>query len=541
MKNKLLFIFTLLFFGSLFSQVPTFISSQKYAAVGTGASGIPTVSFNVPAGKNRLMVINALVERHHNPLRSNHPVPPNASGNYALQVNINGNLYSAPSHTTTRGPGMTANEVNERSFTFSQFTGLINLETNSVPAGPTTITFPNFNLPGAASDEVSVIISVYENVKETRTAGGFFPRTSNPSETNLGTITSSFLPTYIPSGRTLGDVMFITNAGITQASALTLTPGSNWTSTTNMKNIVPNTVGWPAGGAVFTTNNTPIGISSVSAYTTITSGNASYDLTRADTGNIEAGIASMYALIPFAMPSVTGTVFRDIDGPSTIDGTATNAGGLYVNVINSTGNLVYSATVNASGVFTIPSGVLTEGNTYSYQLSKNTGSIGAIAPLKELPTSWYTVGESRNPAGNDGLANGTISFILGDENVSGLKFGINATCLVSASNPDSDGDGIADDCDLDDDNDGILDTAECSNTINDMLTNHLGGVTKEFLPLDFGLTFGQKNQNVTADLSAKFGYPANSGAVIVSIQNASVHPTSNAWWTKNGKLLLYGI
>ena len=139
------------------------------------------------------------------------------------------------------------------------------------------------------------------------------------------------------------------------------------------------------------------------------------------------------------------------------------------------------------------------------------------------------------------MANGTISFILGDENVSGLKFGINATCLVSASNPDSDGDGIADDCDLDDDNDGILDTAECSNTINDMLTNHLGGVTKEFLPLDFGLTFGQKNQNVTADLSAKFGYPANSGAVIVSIQNASVHPTSNAKKKKNGKLLLYGI
>ena len=34
-------------------------------------------------------------------------------------------------------------------------------------------------------------------------------------------------------------------------------------------------------------------------------------------------------------------------------------------------------------------------------------------------------------------------------------------CAVTPTNPDSDGDGISDFCDLDDDNDGILDTAEC--------------------------------------------------------------------------------
>ncbi|MFV0605402.1 MAG: hypothetical protein ACK5NK_06115 [Niabella sp.] len=33
-------------------------------------------------------------------------------------------------------------------------------------------------------------------------------------------------------------------------------------------------------------------------------------------------------------------------------------------------------------------------------------------------------------------------------------------CTISATNPDSDGDGVSDACDLDDDNDGILDTAE---------------------------------------------------------------------------------
>lgn len=42
-----------------------------------------------------------------------------------------------------------------------------------------------------------------------------------------------------------------------------------------------------------------------------------------------------------------------------------------------------------------------------------------------------------------------------------VTFSYNCPCVISASNPDSDGDGIADDCDLDDDNDGILDLNEC--------------------------------------------------------------------------------
>src|SRR5690554_1989730 len=101
---------------------------------------------------------------------------------------------------------------------------------------------------------------------------------------------------------------------------------------------------------------------------------------------------------------------------------------------------------------------------------------------------------------------------------------------------DSDGDGISDRCDLDDDNDGILDTEECSNTIDDMFAVFSAGNLLDIVPSDFGLALNQKNQNVTADLSAKFGYPASSGAVMISITNASVHPTIDTWWTKDGEV-----
>lgn len=47
-----------------------------------------------------------------------------------------------------------------------------------------------------------------------------------------------------------------------------------------------------------------------------------------------------------------------------------------------------------------------------------------------------------------------------------------AQCVPSASNPDSDGDGIANSCDYDDDNDGILDTVECP-TVNNKPLFHL--------------------------------------------------------------------
>lgn len=100
---------------------------------------------------------------------------------------------------------------------------------------------------------------------------------------------------------------------------------------------------------------------------------------------------------------------------------------------------------------------------------------------------------------------------------------------------DTDGDGIPDWQDLDDDNDGILDTVECPTTSTDFLNGFVAGTVINIVPSDFALALNVKNQNVTGDLSAKFGYPANSGAVIVNITNASVHPTQDVWWTKNGQ------
>lgn len=162
---------------------------------------------------------------------------------------------------------------------------------------------------------------------------------------------------------------------------------------------------------------------------------------------------------PPTQPSVSGTVYLDTDGDANINGTPTNGGGLYINAVGADGKVVASKAVAANGTFTIDEGIVTEGNNYTFQLSKNQGIVGQNAPAKELNIDYNYVGESTSTTGNDGTADGSLGITIGATNISGLRFGILKQLI------DSDGDGIPDVDDLDDDNDGILDTDECP-TIN---------------------------------------------------------------------------
>ncbi|MFC6268932.1 hypothetical protein [Frigoriflavimonas asaccharolytica] len=89
------------------------------------------------------------------------------------------------------------------------------------------------------------------------------------------------------------------------------------------------------------------------------------------------------------------------------------------------------------------------------------GNSGATSGTYNLPIIRNLPG----PVGTTPTTNGVPTLAgTGQALGSSQNTAINACvdpCAITAANPDSDGDGISDFCDLDDDNDGILDTVEC--------------------------------------------------------------------------------
>lgn len=147
---------------------------------------------------------------------------------------------------------------------------------------------------------------------------------------------------------------------------------------------------------------------------------------------------------------ISGKVYYDYDG-GFIDGTPTNLNNtLYANII-SAGVVIATVPVNANGVYNYDHGSNLVGA--KVQISTTQGSMYAPMPAGTLPASYYYMAEGKTIV-TDGTIDGVVDF--GDLNVSNVAY---ANFAISG---DSDGDGLNDINDQDDDNDGILDTVECS-------------------------------------------------------------------------------
>lgn len=406
-------------------SVPTLVSSQKYSAKGSGASGVPTVTFNVPTGhKNMMLMIWVFAERYHNP-RNGNVIDINNSA-YLTEIKANNILA-----TNYLFRGLTNRDTSSQIYqsALSQMSYLS--EANGLTVGNNTITFPTIRTPQSVADEMEVIVTLYENVKGTSWIGG---RADNPATTLSSTTLTKPAP-IPPIGRVASHFLYAADGFVTQEIPLILSSG--WNITQN--EVISNLAGSSDGAFLATSGNEQDGISSILAHRYITDGTDPFiTLSRASSTRVALFNTEVLYLIPFASPSIAGNIYQDTDGATNINGAGTNAGGTYVNVINSSNNLIYSATVSAAGAFTIPTGYVEEGNTYRLELSKNTGTIGATAPLKALPSGWATVGENAtgvSPYPNDGTHDGIINLTIGSTNITGLRYGINQVCSAATTAP----------------------------------------------------------------------------------------------------------
>lgn len=448
-----IFLALLLAFWSVFNYAqlpkPAYVGSAKYSALGSGATGIPTINFPIPNGttnKDRIMVITFAGERD-NPGNGNNffadrvanPDSFNWDASYNWDVLVNGTLanlwngYHINIITSTSTPTLLQN-WNALTYTYKMPDNM----TGSVP-----ITFDKIALPQTSNDEISCIISVYENVKTFNYV--FSPFSYGVSKT--------IAAPAVPVGRTASEIMYMVNGGITQQTDLSFSAGWTTDQVNRIDNLGTSTPSvW---------GNEQDGIAHIVGHQNGFAGNPSVTVSKTGAATAFANNFVFHTLTPFASPSVSGQVVT----PTLSSATGTQGGGLWMNVVDKSNNNVVSVlAIDALGNFTIPAGTLLEAKNYDFILSKNAGSVNTTNPITvALNAGWVTVAEGLNSTTPDGTSNSIFNYTLGSTNVSGLRFAIRPVDPCSAlesGNLDSDGDGISDTCDLDDDNDGILDTAE---------------------------------------------------------------------------------
>ncbi|HLO46240.1 MAG TPA: hypothetical protein VK175_17995, partial [Leadbetterella sp.] len=140
---------------------------------------------------------------------------------------------------------------------------------------------------------------------------------------------------------------------------------------------------------------------------------------------------------------LSGNVFNDCNAltDNIVNGTGLgnpSSTTLYANLVEPTSNLVIAvATVGIGGSYSMPN---IPGNvTYNVVLSTTMGVVGSAPPAASLPSGWSNVGENLGTgAGNDGVANGTLSNIaVGAVDLANANFGIRntPTCNVSNNSP----------------------------------------------------------------------------------------------------------
>ncbi len=128
------------------------------------------------------------------------------------------------------------------------------------------------------------------------------------------------------------------------------------------------------------------------------------------------------------LTNLTGNVFDDGNGLSdnTVNGTGISQPSgmqLYINLLDSNGNVVATTPVNSDGSYTLSN--LNVGNDV-LQLSTNQGTVGTLAPATQLPPTWLNTGENIGAApGSDGAVNGLLPVSIMGSNINNANFGIN--------------------------------------------------------------------------------------------------------------------
>ncbi len=198
------------------------------AAIGPGASGVPSLSYTAPSGNSRMMYAVLTIERDHSPFSNGR------GDNFASSVAINPNVSNSPqlnyggvamtphyyfSRASGRG-GRSDPRQAEISIEYFTYT----LAEDNIPSGNQSFTFGSgFSLPKSEGDEATLMAATFANVHAIEGIHQAYDE-SNPFFTSRATSPTS--SGTQPLGTTSADNMLVSVGVSTDAEPLQT--GANW-------------------------------------------------------------------------------------------------------------------------------------------------------------------------------------------------------------------------------------------------------------------------------------------------------------------------
>ncbi|XZF16545.1 T9SS type A sorting domain-containing protein [Chitinophagaceae bacterium MMS25-I14] len=125
--------------------------------------------------------------------------------------------------------------------------------------------------------------------------------------------------------------------------------------------------------------------------------------------------------------NVSGNVFEDVNGltDNTVNGTGTNGGGLFANLVDANGNVYASTAVAAGGTYSF-NNVVT--STYTVILTSTAQAVGNTLSAASLNTKYQSAGENLGSgAGSDGTVDSKLAIVVSNADVTNANFGLTYT------------------------------------------------------------------------------------------------------------------
>ena len=177
---------------------------------------------------------------------------------------------------------------------------------------------------------------------------------------------------------------------------------------------IKNSVAASSNGLINTNNNIAQGsvVMNGTGITTLTfrvflDGDNNNGLNWSTTNSVQTDAVTVS--VSLAGFNVGGTVYNDANGmtDNTVNGTGSNAGGLYAVLVDANNNVFASVPVNADGTYNFTNVVA---SNYSIALSTTQPAAGSAFSGASLPDGWVATGEKLGSGtGSDGTADGVLT------------------------------------------------------------------------------------------------------------------------------------